>query len=169
MNQFTKRLLTVAEITNAFHGLLEQLNQFNPNLNVILTVSPVRHLRDGLVNNTRSKARLIDACHELVNASSKVKYFPAYELVTDELRDYRFYEPDGMHPSALAIDHVWDKLASALFHPDFRVLLNEVSSIKQMENHRFTAHSSTEAIKKHRELIVHRKLALREHQINWGL
>lgn len=165
--QFTKRLLTVAEITNAIQDLLNRLQPINPFLNLVLTVSPVRHLRDGLVENARSKARLIEACHQLKEANLGVQYFPAYELVIDELRDYRYYESDGMHPSALAIDHVWDKLAAALFHPDFRVLLNEVSSIKQMENHHFTAHSSPHSIQAHQELIAKRKHALSAHPIHW--
>jgi hypothetical protein len=168
-NQFTKRLLSVAEITNAVQDFLDRIQPINPFLNLVLTVSPVRHLRDGLVENSRSKARLIEACHQLSEAHLGIQYFPAYELVIDELRDYRFYESDGMHPSTLAIDYVWDKLATALFHPDFRGILNEVSSIKQMENHRFTEHSSPHSIQAHRELIAQRKLALNAHPINWGL
>ena len=96
---FRKHLMTIEEINTALDGCLYRLFQFNPSLQVIFTVSPVRHIRDGVVENNRSKARLIESVHHLVNKFGRLYYFPAYELVIDVLRDYRFYDIDMVHPN----------------------------------------------------------------------
>ncbi|MEI2750388.1 MAG: GSCFA domain-containing protein [Ferruginibacter sp.] len=97
-DKFNKRLLKEAEVIAVLQHMIKELQQFNPALNIIFTISPVRHLRDGFVENNRSKATLISAVHQLTENNSGVFYFPAYELVIDDLRDYRFYAEDMVHP-----------------------------------------------------------------------
>ena len=96
---FDKHLMTIEEINTALDNCLYQLFHFNPGLNILFTISPVRHARDGVVENNRSKARLIESVHHLVNKFDRLWYFPAYELVIDVLRDYRFYDVDMVHPN----------------------------------------------------------------------
>jgi hypothetical protein len=106
---FKKNLLETGEITAALGSSIEALLAFNPELRIIMTVSPVRHIRDGVIENNRSKARLIEAVHQLVNKYNHVFYFPAYELVIDVLRDYRFYDVDLVHPNYAATEFVFEK------------------------------------------------------------
>ena len=106
--QFTKGLLPIEEIVASLSRQCAIIKDMNPKAQITFTVSPVRHLKDGFVENTRSKAHLISAVHE-VCALEKVRYFPAYELMMDELRDYRFYATDMLHPSQQAIDYIWEK------------------------------------------------------------
>jgi len=106
---FTKHLSTIEEIVTRFDDTIHQLFQFNQHLKIIFTISPVRHLRDGVVDNNRSKARLIEAVHHLVNKFDRLYYFPAYELVIDVLRDYRFYDIDLAHPNYAATQFVLEK------------------------------------------------------------
>ncbi len=103
---FTKHLCTIEETVTALDGMLFRLFRFNPDLKIIFTVSPVRHLRDGVIENNRSKARLLEAVHHLVNKFERLHYFPAYELVIDVLRDYRFYDIDMAHPNYAATQFV---------------------------------------------------------------
>ena len=106
---FQKHLMTVTEIIEALDNTIHQLFYFNKKINIIFTISPVRHIRDGVVENNRSKARLIESVHHLVNKFDRLYYFPAYELVIDVLRDYRFYSEDMVHPNYLATDFVLEK------------------------------------------------------------
>lgn len=166
--EFRKRLLSITEITDALHALLSRLNQHNPFLNVVFTVSPVRHIREGLVENSRSKAILIEACHQVVSSSMSAAYFPSYELLIDEFRDYRFFEKDGVHPTEFAIDLVFDKLKSALFSEGLQRVLTEVAQIRQMEQHRFAQTSDALAIEQHRIQCQERKMRLSDlHKICW--
>ena len=167
-SSFSKRLLGITEITDALNEMLTRLKQINPFLNIVLTVSPVKHLRDGIVENSRSKARLIEACHTMVESSLGCYYFPAYEILVDELRDYRFYEKDGAHPTEFAIDLVFNALKTAIFTTNFQKSLEEVARIRHMEQHRFTAQSNAEDIEKHQGLIESSKLRLNaQHEIQW--
>ncbi|MFT5892498.1 MAG: hypothetical protein ACI9Y7_002608 [Dokdonia sp.] len=106
--EFMKGLLPVDEIVASLNRQCTIIKDMNPNAQITFTVSPVRHLKDGFVENTRSKAHLISAVHEVCSLE-KAKYFPAYELMMDELRDYRFYATDMLHPSQQAIDYIWEK------------------------------------------------------------
>ena len=110
---FTKHLMTIEEINTALDGCLHQLRYLNPELQIIFTVSPVRHIRDGVVENNRSKARLLEAVHHLVDKFDRLYYFPAYELVIDVLRDYRFYDVDMAHPNYPATQFVLEKFGAA--------------------------------------------------------
>lgn len=133
VDQFNKRLLTKEEIIESFESVMETLS---PDLNIVLTVSPVRHLKETLELNSVSKSILRIASHELSNRIEQVQYFPAYELVLDDLRDYRFYKPDMLHPSDEAIDYVWQKFTSAYFDTSTFSFLEKWKKIRTAINHR---------------------------------
>ena len=105
--KFKKTILTVEEIRASLKNILTQIESVNSNAAVVFTVSPVRHIKDGFVENTQSKSHLLTAIHQVL--SNKICYFPSYEIMMDELRDYRFYAEDMIHPSALAIQYIWEK------------------------------------------------------------
>jgi hypothetical protein len=141
---FAKHLLTIEEVVTDLDGCLHQLFYFNPNLKVIFTVSPVRHSRDGVVENNRSKARLIESVHHLVNKFDRLFYFPAYELVIDVLRDYRFYAIDMVHPNYAATQFVLEKFVEYGIEAGSRQVLEEVKKLVVARRHR-PLHPGTEA------------------------
>lgn len=126
---FQKHLLDIDQIAAALDQCINHLFEFNRNIKVILTISPVRHIRDGVVENNRSKARLIEVVHHLVNKHDRLYYFPAYELVIDVLRDYRFYDIDLVHPNYAATEYVFEKFSSHYIEPDTLELMSEVKNI----------------------------------------
>jgi lysophospholipase L1-like esterase len=131
-----KVLLSVAEITEALHDTIVRLQAANPQAQVIFTISPVRHIRDGVVDNNRSKARLIEAVHELCSRFAHVHYFPAYELVIDVLRDYRYYDIDLVHPNYAATSFVWEHFVPACIHEGEWPLMKQINDITVARNHR---------------------------------
>lgn len=135
-HQFRKRRLSVAEIVNHFKPLLKQVIEQQSNLNIILTLSPVRHIRDGIIENQRSKATLSLAIEEICQQVEPVHYFPAYELVLDDLRDYRFFAADMVHPNATAIDYVWAKFGTAFFKSKTPQLIRQIEKIIKASQHR---------------------------------
>ena len=106
--QFKKEILSVDEITSSLENIERQVLSLNPNIQFIYTVSPVRHLKDGFIQNQQSKSHLITAIHQ--HTFSNSFYFPSYEIMMDELRDYRFYTEDMIHPNQTAINYIWNKL-----------------------------------------------------------
>ncbi len=165
--QFSKRLLGVQEMMDSFEKLILALSSINNSLRIIITVSPVRHIREGLINNNRSKARLIDLCHQLCERHSLFRYFPSYELLIDELRDYRFFQSDGVHPTDLAIDFVWNRLSNALFSPDLHPVFEDIKNIRTLEQHNFSSFVSELEKAKHRDLILRKKELLSQYPICW--
>lgn len=141
---FDKKRLSTTEIVAAFLPILEKLSVQIADLQIIITVSPVRHLRDGLIENNLSKATLLLAADELAQNFSNVSYFPAYELVMDDLRDYRFFERDMMHPTAQAVDYVWQFFSETYFSEETKMVVREVEKIKAMQAHRPLKASDTE-------------------------
>ncbi|SFP71876.1 GSCFA domain-containing protein [Parafilimonas terrae] len=140
---FIKHLNTIEEIITTFDTVIHRLFYFNPKLKIIFTISPVRHLRDGVVDNNRSKARLIEAVHHLVNKFDKLYYFPAYELVIDVLRDYRFYDVDLAHPNYAATQFVLDKFSETCFSQSTKELVEEIKKIVIAKKHKpFNSQSS---------------------------
>jgi len=133
---FEKELLTADEIVNGLAEVHALLRRLNPAIHIVLTVSPVRHIKDTLPLNSVSKSVLRVACHYLSELLPGVSYFPAYELLTDELRDYRFYASDMLHPSEVAEDYIWDKFARAYFDADFGRFRKEWSAVRQALGHR---------------------------------
>jgi GSCFA family len=133
---FQKHLMTIEEINSVLDNCLHQLFHFNPKLRVLFTVSPVRHLRDGVVDNNRSKARLIEVVHHLVNKFDKLYYFPAYELVVDVLRDYRFYDVDMAHPNYQATNFVLDKFTQNYIEPAALPIMEAVRKLVTARRHK---------------------------------
>lgn len=133
---FYRRLLTTEEVMRTLDNVIYRLFLFNSKLKIIFTISPVRHLREGVVDNNRSKAVLIQAVHNLVNKFEKLYYFPAYELVIDDLRDYRFYAEDLVHPNYFATQYVWEKMAGACMDEKTQKLIAEIHSINLAYKHK---------------------------------
>lgn len=133
---FSKRLMRPEEVKQVLGAMLDKLLLFNPQIQVIFTISPVRHLREGVIENNRSKAVLIQAVHDLVEQFEQVYYFPAYELVIDDLRDYRFYAEDLVHPNYYATQYVWDKFVNACMDDETKELMKEIAEINLAFQHR---------------------------------
>ncbi len=134
--QFKKRLLSVDEIVNSYNILIDKLYRFNPNLKIMFSISPVRYTKDGLHENNLSKATLMLALQQLQNNHSKLAYFPAYEIVNDELRDYRFFEQDWVHPNKLAINYVWQRFTETCITSETLNYLKAIEPIIQAKQHR---------------------------------
>lgn len=126
---FFQKLLTVEEVVADFSSLFSNLKQINPRAKVVLSVSPIRHLRDGFHANNLSKATLLLAISHIQTAFKDIHYFPAYEIVLDELRDYRFFAADMVHLSELAINYVWDRFSDSFFHDDTIHLVAECNKL----------------------------------------
>ena len=135
-DKFTKRLLTAAEVFADLQKMIEKAVTFNPPLKIIFTISPVRHLRDGFVENNRSKATLIQAVHQLVDTNSNCFYFPAYELIIDDLRDYRFFAEDMVHPNYAATNYVWEKFMATCIDEPSHQLMKDIAVIVAAKNHK---------------------------------
>lgn len=135
-DKFNRRLLAVEEVLSALDNLIHRLFMFNPKLKIIFTISPVRHLREGFIENNRSKATLIQAVHQLVDKFDKLFYFPAYELVIDDLRDYRFYAEDMVHPNYAATNYVWDKFIATCIDEPSQELMKEIAVITAAKAHK---------------------------------
>lgn len=133
---FNKHMMAIEETVTALDTMLYRLFQFNPSINVIFTVSPVRHIRDGIIDNNRSKARLLEAVHHLVNKYSKLHYFPSYELVIDVLRDYRFYDIDLVHPNYAATSYVIEQFMQHYVNDDSITLSKEIERIIIARKHK---------------------------------
>lgn len=133
---FRKHLMTIEEILTALDSCIHQLFQFNPGLQILFTISPVRHLRDGVIENNKSKARLIESVHHLVNKFDRIHYFPAYELVVDVLRDYRFYDIDLAHPNYAATRFVMEHFMQYCIEEKSRVLAEQISQILIARKHK---------------------------------
>jgi len=132
---FSRRLLEVSEIVNIWRDLIAKLKDVNPNLQIIFTLSPVRHLRDGASNNQISKSTLLLAIHKLIEAKD-LTYFPSFEIMNDELRDYRFYAEDMIHPSDTAVKYLMEKFSEAFFSDKTQNLNKRVQKIINASSHR---------------------------------
>src|SRR6478736_4515673 len=133
---FTKSLLTEAEVVESFLKMYSTLKSINPNCKIVLTVSPVRHLKDTLELNSVSKSILRLSCHSIVNQFSDVEYFPAYEILLDDLRDYRFYKTDRLHPTEEAIEYIWEKFLHSYFTDSAKKFISEWDAIKKDMKHK---------------------------------
>ena len=131
---FEKRLSESNEIIAAFTEMIAVLKNINPSLKIVFTVSPVRHIKDGIIENNLSKARLLEAVHAVQNEVN-VSYFPSYEIVVDELRDYRFYKTDRVHPTEEAVTYVWKRFSETYFSDTTIALNEEVAQYHSMKKH----------------------------------
>ena len=139
--EFSSELLSVQEIVDIWADQLDRLSTGYPGLKVIFTVSPVRHLKDGAHGNQVSKSVLFLAVEELLKHPSGPQYFPAYELVMDDLRDYRFYDDDMIHPSASAINYIWEAFSGSYLDNETMKIWNEAVKISKARTHRFNTDS----------------------------
>lgn len=133
---FSERLLSVSECESAFVKIYSALKSISPRCHVIWTISPVRHLKDGLVENQQSKATLILGVKEILKKHEDTGYFPAYEIMVDELRDYRYYNRDMTHPSPLAVDIIWETFQHAYIDPESSAKHAAIEKVKRAMEHR---------------------------------
>ncbi len=133
---FHKQTLTPAQIVTAWKGVFSQLFHHRPDLKVVLTVSPIRHTKEGLARNALSKSILRVACEELANEWAQVQYFPSYEIMLDDLRDYRFYAADLIHPNEVALQYIWEIFTDAYLAPAALLQVKAWQQIQQGLNHR---------------------------------
>ncbi len=139
---FTKKLMKPLELQSNLHELVQALRVYNPHLHIVFTISPVRHLREGLIENNRSKAVLIQAVHDLIasqestSENNGVAYFPAYEYVIDDLRDYRFYAEDLVHPNYSATNYVWEKFIETYMSVETQSIMKQVAELQLAISHK---------------------------------
>lgn len=138
-NKFVKELLSVQEISESLNNVVNALQRVNSRLNIMFTVSPVRHIKDGFVENSQSKAKLIIAIHNVIKAGSVSSigvYFPSYEIMMDELRDYRFYNEDMLHPSQIAINYIWERFVAVNISKESQQVMISIDRIQKSMSHR---------------------------------
>ncbi len=134
--EFTKELAETSDMIQELSNVIERIKTMNPEIQVIFSISPVRHLSDGHIENQLSKGKLFDTVYQLKNQFKNVYYFQAYELMMDDLRDYRFYNSDLLHPSDEAIEYIWEKFRSAFFNSQSLTIISQVEKIIAASNHR---------------------------------
>ncbi|MCG9791288.1 GSCFA domain-containing protein [Flavobacterium algicola] len=134
--EFTKELLSIVAIQTAIDSTVSLIQTLNPGAKFIFTVSPVRHIKDGYVENTLSKAHLITAIHSFIKTDALCSYFPSYEIMMDELRDYRFYAADMLHPSELAVDFIWGRFQETAISESVFDAMAAVDSIQKSLGHK---------------------------------
>ena len=133
--KFSKELLSVVEINKSLETIISLLKSINKDINILFTVSPIRHLKDGFIENTQSKSHLIAAIHNIVDCKN-LSYFPSYEIMMDELRDYRFYSEDMIHPNKIAINYIWEKFTETWFGENSKSIMKEIELIQKGMAHK---------------------------------
>ena len=134
--KFLKEILSISEITDSLENVLSLIKSINTEIAITFTVSPVRHLKDGFTQNQQSKAHLLAAIHQVIDIRNRIHYFPSYEIVMDELRDYRFYEEDMIHPNKTAINYIWEKFIDSWILEKSLKTMKEIETIQRGINHR---------------------------------
>jgi len=134
-SNFTKELSDVDVLHYEWIGVVQKIREINSGIKIVFTVSPVRHVKDGLIENNQSKSILIELVRRLT-LTSGIHYFPSYEIIVDELRDYRFYKTDRVHPSEEAVEYVWRKFSSVFFNPETVALNQQILNFRKMVLHR---------------------------------
>jgi hypothetical protein len=135
-NAFEREFIAHDRISEMFSGLFDRLMARLPQLKIIFTLSPIRHWKDGATGNQVSKANLLLSIHELAGKYPNIHYFPSYEIMMDDLRDYRFYDGDMLHPSPVAIDYIWEKFMETYFSEEAIEISLKVNKLSQAANHR---------------------------------
>jgi hypothetical protein len=161
--KFLKELLSVKRIIAALENAITLIKDVNPKVNVVLSLSPVRHLKDGFEGNAQSKAHLRTAIGALTDPRHRIFYFPAYEIVNDELRDYRFYADDMIHPNSTAIDYIWGRFKACWIHRESHPVMTLVDKVQKDRAHR-PFNPDSEQYRKFREKLEQRLHALEKEQ-----
>ncbi|MGV6846538.1 MAG: GSCFA domain-containing protein [Lutibacter sp.] len=164
--EFNKELLNISAITDSLQNLIQSVKSINKSIQIIFTVSPIRHLKDGFTENTLSKSHLITAIHQLTNQKS-IFYFPSYEILLDDLRDYRFYAKDLVHPNDLAIEYIWEQFKNVWLTTSSFNIMKKVDSVQKAIAHKpFNPKS-----KKHQlfldELAIKKQVLKEKYQIQF--
>lgn len=142
--KFLKDILSVDEITESLNAIISLIKSVNPKIEIIFTVSPVRHLKDGFIENSQSKAHLLSAIHQVVEPRNHTHYFPSYEILMDDLREYRFYKNDMIHPNETAINYIWQQFQNTWIDEKSTNLMIEVDTIQKGLSHRPFNENSTQ-------------------------
>jgi len=145
--EFSKELMPIEHITESLAAMMKKLHEFNPTIHIVLTISPVRHIKDGFIENQQSKSSLILATKQLTEQFQNCTYFPVYELFMDDLRDYRFYTSDMLHPSETAIEYVWQRFCETFFNQETQQILDEAEKLYAANQHR-PFHATSEEYQK---------------------
>ncbi|MGY6648653.1 GSCFA domain-containing protein [Wenyingzhuangia sp. IMCC45574] len=157
--EFSKRILSVDEVTASLENIVSLINSVNPSTQIIFTVSPVRHTKDGLVENSLSKAHLLSSVATIVKNGHDVSYYGSYEIMMDDLRDYRFYEADLIHPNQVAIDYIWEQFTSVWITEKAQSYFKRIASVQQSKLHKpFHAESQS-----HQKFL--QKLAVKQNEL----
>lgn len=168
--KFERVRLSVAEIVEEYRELLAEIRKINQTLKVVFTVSPIRHWKDGAVENQRSKAILLLAIDHLTHdfGDDFCTYFPAYEIVMDELRDYRFYAEDMIHISEVSIDHIWEKFQSSLIEKESQQIAIQVQKVVKAINHK-PLHENTPEYVRFLDQMISEVIQLERKTVNLNL
>lgn len=162
--KFSKELLLVDEVEASLQKLIALIKSVNPRVSILFTVSPVRHIKDGFEENMQSKAHLFSALHQVIEPRKQVYYFPSYEIMMDELRDYRFYKEDMVHPNAIAINYIWNKFVDVWFSNNCSATMKSVAVIQKGLQHK----PFNEASKEHEAFLLHLQTQIKELQKDYS-
>ncbi|QLC67984.1 GSCFA domain-containing protein [Flavobacterium sp. LPB0248] len=165
--QFSKELLSVEVIQKSIQNTIDVIQTLNPNINFTFTISPVRHIKDGFVENQLSKSHLFTALHQVLKThNSKLityNYFPSYEIMMDELRDYRFYGEDMLHPNQIAIDYIWKLFSENYFSEESASVMKEVDEIQKSLRHR----SFNPQSEQHQKFLANLQIKMKNVEKKW--
>jgi len=170
-SEFERRMLGIDEMVEPYLLLIDTLHTLNPDLHILFTLSPVRHLKDGLIENQKSKASLLMAIHRIVEARPvKCSYFPAYEIMMDDLRDYRYYKEDLLHPNEQAVDYIWQHFSENYIDAESLSIMKELDPVLKAFTHR-PLHTSTKEYHTFRTSIDEKVRKLKENYsfLNWSV
>jgi len=163
--KFLKELLSVKEISASLENMCALIRSVNPEANIIFTVSPVRHLKDGFVENSQSKAHLISAIHLIIDNKKQQYYFPSYEIMLDDLRDYRFYNNDMLHPNETAINYIWEQFKPVWINENTLSIQKEVETIQRGLTHKpFNPNSE-----QHQQFLKNLQLKINKLQMSYQI
>ena len=164
---FSKELLPLDELQKLWVATIAKIKALNPSITICFTISPVRHIKDGIIENNRSKARLFELVSSLEKMEN-VSYFPSYEIVLDELREYRFFKVDRIHPNQEAINYIWERLGEVYFSKATIEMITKIHSVRKAEQH-VLIDSESQDSRNHLEETKRRKneLTILEPSINW--
>lgn len=132
---FEKTLSSHNDLVFAYQTIIKNIQSLNPDIHIVFTISPIRHLRYGMIENNIGKSRLISALHDATDGKD-CTYFPSYELIIDDLRDYRFYKDDMLHPSNVAVDYIWQYFSNHYFDETTKSINNAITKLQRQLNHR---------------------------------
>ena len=157
--QFAKELLPIDIVSESLQAIVSLIKSVNPKASILFTVSPVRHIKDGFIQNTQSKAHLIAAIHQVIEPKNQLFYFPSYEIMLDELRDYRFYNDDMLHPNQVAVTYIWNKFQDVWISEKASKTMETVEAIQKGLQHK-PFNQNSEAHQKFRQHLESKKKSL---------